>query len=135
MNSHRIVLHFNNDATNQPVIYTLCQKYNLVCSIIKASIEPNQEGYVALEISGEDKNYDQAMEYLKEMKIRAEDFRKRIIRNEDKCTDCGACVGFCPTGALSMNAETRKISFDDSKCVACSLCTRACPFKAMQTNF
>ena len=135
MNSHRIVLHFDREISGQPVIYTLCQKYNLVCSIIKAAIEPNQEGYVALEITGEDDNYKNALSYLKEAQVRVDDFKQRIIRNEEKCTDCGACAGFCPTGALSVDIETRRISFDDSKCVACELCTRACPFHAMQTNF
>lgn len=134
MHGHRIVLHFNN-STEQPIIYTLCQKYDLVCSIIKASIEPDQEGYVALEISGDDSNYQKALDYLKEINIRVDDFKKKIIRLEDKCTNCGACSGFCPTGALSLNMDTREIVFDDSKCVACGLCTRACPYKSMQTNF
>lgn len=40
------------------------------------------------------------------------------------CTHCGACVGVCPAGALSL-AEG-KVVYDPGKCCGCDSCLKAC---------
>lgn len=41
------------------------------------------------------------------------------------CIHCGHCVGYCPTGALSI-AEGR-VQYDHTKCVLCDACFTHCP--------
>lgn len=41
------------------------------------------------------------------------------------CSDCGACVGGCPTGAIRL--ENGKIRYDRAVCCGCDACLRACP--------
>jgi L-aspartate semialdehyde sulfurtransferase ferredoxin len=60
---------------------------------------------------------------------------KYVTRIEERCTQCGACVVICPTGALSLNKNTRKIDFDSEKCIACELCVKPCPPRAMVVKF
>ncbi len=48
-------------------------------------------------------------------------FKKGGIRmpvkvNADTCIGCGACVGVCPVGALSMNADS-KSECDEGTCI------------------
>ena len=50
----------------------------------------------------------------------------RIIVDELKCIDCGACVSLCPTDALSLNQEAR-LEFSKEKCIGCLLCVDTCP--------
>lgn len=50
--------------------------------------------------------------------------------NIDTCIGCGACVGTCPVGALSMNAEGKAV-VDEAACIDCGACTGACPVQAI----
>jgi ferredoxin len=133
--SRRIVLHFSSKVVSQPVIYNLVKHHDLVCNIIKADIMPDQAGYVALEMSGTQKNYDEGIKYLKSAGVVIESLSQNVLRNEERCTHCGACTGFCPTGAFSLDTSTRKVIYDNEKCVACGLCIRACPPGAMEFHF
>ena len=44
------------------------------------------------------------------------------------CSDCGACVAVCPSGAL--NRTGRKFAHDPNVCIACDSCLAACPTRA-----
>lgn len=55
-----------------------------------------------------------------------------IAVDADRCTMCLACVGSCPEGALSDNAEVLQLRFIEAKCVQCGLCAKTCPEKAIQ---
>jgi formate dehydrogenase iron-sulfur subunit len=48
-------------------------------------------------------------------------------RSCQHCTDA-ACVGVCPTGALSKDEETGMVVPDDTKCIGCHYCSMACPY-------
>ncbi|MFV0368808.1 MAG: 4Fe-4S dicluster domain-containing protein [Hyphomicrobiaceae bacterium] len=55
----------------------------------------------------------------------------RITINADGCTLCLACVGACPTGALSDNAERPEVAITESACVQCGVCKVTCPEKVI----
>jgi ferredoxin len=57
-----------------------------------------------------------------------------IRRDDEKCYQCGACTGVCPTGALSVNRPDMAIPFDPEKCTACGLCVAVCPARAMEVS-
>jgi ferredoxin len=57
----------------------------------------------------------------------------KVRRDKELCSQCGACIPLCPTGALYVkNRDTMEVVFDGEKCTGCALCIDACPFKAMQ---
>lgn len=43
------------------------------------------------------------------------------------CTLCMACVGACPTSALSAAADAMRLDFLEKNCVQCGLCANSCP--------
>ncbi len=49
--------------------------------------------------------------------------------DREKCIGCEACVGACPFGALSMDAEN--IAIVDERCTACRACLEVCPSDAL----
>lgn len=49
--------------------------------------------------------------------------------DESLCTDCGACAGRCPVGALRFRDE--KIQFRAERCIGCGLCATKCPAGAL----
>lgn len=50
--------------------------------------------------------------------------------NKDTCIGCGACVGVCPVGALSMDGEG-KSQCDEGTCIDCGSCISSCPVEAI----
>ena len=135
MASKRIVLKFPHRLVEQPIIYRMVKDYDLEFNILKAYITPKEEGLLVLELTGEDKSFDEAISYVKKLGVSVQPLSKDIKRNEEKCTHCGACVPICPTEALVVDPKTRKVEFYSEKCIACELCIKACPPRAMELHF
>ena len=133
--SRKIVLHFPPLVTGQPVVYRLARDFDLKFNIIKASVSPGEEGLLILELSGDQESYDRGIQYLNEVGVKIQSLSQDIVRDEARCTHCGACITVCPTGAFSLEPETRRVLFDHSKCVVCGLCIKACPPRAMKLYF
>jgi len=133
--SRRIVLHFPQRVTSQPIVYKLVKDFDLEFNILKASVTPGAEGLLVMELTGDQRNYDKGVEYLTEAGVKIQSLSQDVVRNEARCTHCGACVTLCPTGAFSLEPVTRKVVFDHTKCVVCELCIKACPPRAMELYF
>ena len=133
--SKRIVLRFPPRLSGQPIVSRLVKDFNLDFNILKASITPEEEGLLVLELSGEQNDYDKGVRYLTKTGVRIQSLSQDVIRNEERCTHCGACITICPTGAFEIDLSTRQVTFYDTKCVACELCIKACPPRAMEVHF
>ena len=53
--------------------------------------------------------------------------------NQNKCTNCGACVKVCPVEAISI--KEGKAVVDQEKCIHCGKCLNVCPQDAIRSNF
>ena len=135
MISKRIVFRFPHRLVDQPIIYRMVKDYGLEFNILKAYVTPKEEGLLVLELKGEDKSFEKAIGFVKSLGVKVQLLSKDIKRNEQKCTHCGACVPICPTDALVIDPETRKVNFYNDKCIACELCIKACPPRAMELHF
>ena len=133
--SRRIVLHFPPSVTGQPVVYRLVKDFALSFNILKASVSPGEDGLLVMELSGKQENYDRGIRYLVETGVRIQSLSQDVVRDEARCTHCGACITICPTDAFSLEPETRRVLFDHSKCVVCGFCVKACPPHAMRLYF
>ncbi len=133
--SKRIVLHFPRRLVDRPIVYRLVKDYDLEFNILKAFFTPEEEGLMVLEISGEQKDYDKGIRYLTETGVRIQSLSQDVIRNEERCTHCGACITICPPRAFELDFVTRRVNFNDEKCLACGLCIKACPPRAMEVHF
>jgi len=136
MAARKIVLIFPKTKIDKPLVYHLVKDYNLTFNILKASITPDQEGHMALEIDGENPEIEKGIKFLKDQGVKVEPLSKDIKVNWDKCIQCGACVNICPTGALYIkDRKTMEVAFDADKCIACELCIRPCPPRAIEVHF
>jgi len=133
--SKRIVLRFPPRLSGRPIVSRLVKEFNLDFNILKASITPEEEGILVLELSGEQNDYDKGIRYLTKTGVRIQSLSQDVLRNEERCTHCGACIAVCPVGAFEVDPVTRKVTFHDDKCVACGLCIKACPPRAMEVHF
>ena len=133
--SKRVVLHFPSRLSDRPIISRLVKEYELDFNILKASINPDQEGLMVLELSGEQDEYDKGIAYLLRTGVKIQSLSQDLTRNEKRCTHCGVCVSICPSGAFEVDTSTRKVTFTNEKFVACGLCIKACPPRAMEVHF
>ena len=133
--SKRIVLRFPKRLVDRPIVSRLVRDFNLDFNILMASVTPEEEGLLVLEVSGEQEDYDKGIEYLTKTGVRIQSLSQDVTRNEERCTHCGACVTICPTGAFELDFVTRQVNFNDEKCLACGLCLKACPLRAMELHF
>jgi len=133
--SRRIVLHFPPLVTGQPVVYRLARDYDLMFNILRASVSPGQEGLLVLELTGERADYDRGIQFLRDTGIQIQPLSQDVLRDESRCTHCGACVTVCPADAFTRDPKTQEIAFDHNRCVLCGLCVKACPPHAMSIVF
>src|SRR4030042_4727917 len=131
----RIVLRFPKRLVERPIISRLVKDYDLEFNILRASITPEQEGVMVLELKGNQGEYDKGVEFLLKAGVKIQSLSQDVTRNEERCTHCGACVTVCPPGAFRLDPKTRMVIFDNDKCIACGLCIPAWPPRAMEGDF
>jgi len=132
--SKRIVLHFPQRLVDRPIVSALVRDFNLDFNILKASINPEKEGLMVVELTGERADYDKGIKYLTEAGVKIQSLTRDITRNEARCTSCGACITVCPVNCFTVE-KNRQVSFHGDKCVACGVCILACPPRAMEVHF
>lgn len=132
--ARKVVLRFPHRLVDKPIIYRLAKDYDLMFNILKASVTPNEEGLLVLELSGKKKDYDDAVRFLAEAGVELQSLAQDVSRNEDRCTHCGACVTICPVDAFSVDPVTRRVDFQHTRCIACELCIKPCPVRAMEVR-
>lgn len=132
--SKKLVLRFPPDLVGKAIIYHLVKDYGLEFNMLKASVTPKQEGVLVMELSGEQKKYDDALHFLNQTGVGVEPLVNDVARLEARCTHCGACVTICPVDAFVVEAPTRRVDFLKDACIACGLCLNTCPVRAMEVR-
>jgi len=131
----RVVLHFPKRLIDEPILYRLIKDFGLEFNILKASITPEAEGLMVVELKGERNNYDRGVQYLIDSGVKIQSLSQDVTRNEERCTSCGACLTVCPARCFEQEKNTLLVRFNNSKCIACGLCIKACPPRAMELHF
>lgn len=132
MAPEKIVLRFGSETADQPIIYRLVKDYDLVVNIVKASINTHKEGTMVLELTGD--RYTDGVEYLRNQGITVHPLAQEVVRNNNRCTQCGACTVHCPTKALYIQRPSMEVKFNEDECVVCLSCVKVCPVKAMEVK-
>lgn len=128
------VLRFPKETSDKPIISQIIKSYDVELNILKADILLRQEGLMIIELSGHKEALRQTLDYLREIKVKIESLSAIIKRDDEKCYQCGACTGICPTKALHLIRPEMEVAFDLDKCNGCSLCVPICPVRAMEVS-
>jgi len=134
MYAQKIVLHFPHDLVDKPILYKLSKDYDLEFNILRASVTPNEEGVMVLELKGDEKKYQEALGYLQKEGVVVKTLAQDVTRDDKKCVSCGLCVTICPVSAFEVITNTREVVFKQDKCIACQACVLICPYKAMEVK-
>lgn len=135
METRRVVFKFPKHLIDEPITSQLVKDFDLDFNILRADITANSEGLLILGLTGTDAALDRALAWARQQGVEVQPLSKDVVRSEERCTHCGACINVCPTEALTIDLETREVTFNDNRCIACELCVPACPFRAMEVAF
>jgi NAD(P)H-quinone oxidoreductase subunit I len=61
-------------------------------------------------------------------------FRGKIVYERDACTGCTLCVRVCPSNAIEVLPETKRMRIWITQCIFCSQCTDACPKNGLRMS-
>jgi len=129
-----LILRFPKTEVRKPVVCSLARDFDLIFTIMNATILPRKEGVMVLELSGARKDFKKGVAFLKSQGVQVKNASQEMKRNNRKCTHCGACTAVCPTGALSVTRPDMRVEFNQKACSVCELCVSACPSRAMEAT-
>lgn len=133
--SRRVILTFPASLAGTPVTYRLVKDYNLIMNILRAKVIPKDVGRLVLELTGEKKDIESGLGFMKEQGVKVEALAKDIHLDEELCIHCGFCTAVCFREALSISTLTHKLEFNRDKCVLCEQCVDICPLGVIQIKF
>jgi len=134
MTGKTVIMRFTGDSAGQPVVSRTLRMFDIEVNITRAYISPEEEGHMTAVFSGEEGSVDLALEFLRSEGVQVTVAERRLARDEDLCTDCTACTGQCPTGALTVDREDMSLLFRNEECISCGICIPACPYGALSTS-
>lgn len=134
MKHMKLVFIFPENIVEEPITYNLISEYGVQVNILRASIDPGKQGRMVVELSGEEVQISQGLNYLENAGVLVTSLAQKIHHLEDRCTGCTACVPHCPTHALDVDRNSWNVSFDPEKCIVCFSCLETCIYKAMSVE-
>jgi ferredoxin len=130
----KLILHFSAEKADKPLVNRLIKEYDLELNFLHASME-NGVGTMVVGVMGSAADFEKGMNYLSRVGVLVEDISRGIYRDEERCTGCGACVGFCLSAAFVLDISSQKTVFNSNKCISCGTCVKACPARCMHRKF
>jgi len=136
MITKKLFLFFPRCETEKPIVYHFVKDYALIVNIFRAKVTADEEGFLLLDVTGEEKDIEKAIAWVKGFNVTVNETNKGLQWSKESCTSCGVCIPHCPTDALYIaDTRTRRVGFDTEKCVGCLCCIDICPFKACVSLF
>ena len=136
MITKKVFLYFPKCETEKPIVYHLVKDYSLEVNIFRAKVTSDEQGFLLLDVTGEEENIEKAMAWVKTFDVTVNETNKGLLWSKESCASCGVCIPHCRTHALHFeNQRTRKVGFDSDKCIGCLCCVDICPFKACASLF
>ncbi len=130
----RLDLTFPPKVATKAITYHLVKDFDLTPNILRAQIQPGQEGRMLVEVTGRKENLQSGIGFLENEGVAVREAASDIALDEERCVVCGLCTAVCKPGALVLDPAAELV-FDKDKCVYCEACVIACPRRAISLRF
>jgi ferredoxin len=126
----KLLLRFNTKVIKEPVIATAILRTKVLINIVRAHVETTS-GEVVVDVPNE--TVDQVFKTFSELGVDVYKLEKPIIRSDEECVHCGACISVCPLKVFSFDKDWT-VKLDSSHCVQCGACIPSCPHRALSLS-
>ncbi len=123
----KLMLHVAPGIVRYPLIASVILETGALVNIERASIDA-VSGEIVLEVP-QDKILV-VKEAFERRGVKVVPLENPVIRDENECVHCGACVSICPTKTFRF--EDWKVVADSGKCIQCGACIMSCPQRALK---
>ncbi len=125
----RLELRYSPTHVNKPILSKAILESGVPINILNARLTAT-EGIMTVEVSADESIISKIVGILRSNGVEVKEIPRYVEINRDKCIDCGACTGVCPTDALKLD-EDKRLIVEEEKCVLCGNCLKACPMAAV----
>ncbi len=123
----KLMLHVAPSIVRHPLIASVILETSTLLNIERASIDA-VSGEIVIDVLPEKCN--EVKEAFERRGVKVVPLEIPVIRDENECVHCGACVSVCPTGTFRF--EDWKVMADAGKCIQCGACVSGCPQRALK---
>ncbi len=123
----KLMLHVAPGIVRQPLIASVILETSALVNIERASIDA-VSGEIVLEVSPD--KCEEVKEAFERRGVKVVTLEIPVIKDEDECIHCGACVSVCPTGTFRF--DDWRVVADPGKCIQCGACITGCPQRALK---
>jgi L-aspartate semialdehyde sulfurtransferase ferredoxin len=123
----KLMLHVAPGIVREPLIASVILETSALVNIERASIDA-VSGEIVLEVLPE--KCREVKEAFERRGVDVVILEMPVIRDEDECVHCGACVSVCPTGTFRFDSWL--VVADSGKCIQCGACVSGCPQRALR---
>jgi len=123
----KLMLHVAPGIVRYPLIASVILETGALVNIERASIDA-VSGEIVLEVP-QDKILE-VKEAFERRGVKVVPLENPVIRDENECVHCGACVSICPTKTFRF--EDWKVVADSGKCIQCGACIVGGPQRALK---
>jgi NAD-dependent dihydropyrimidine dehydrogenase PreA subunit len=121
------MLHVAPGIVREPLIASVILETSALINIERASIDA-VSGEIVLEVLPE--KCREVKDAFERRGVEVVLLEMPVIRDEDECVHCGACVSVCPT--TTFRFENWLVVADSGKCIQCGACVTGCPQRALR---
>ncbi len=126
----KMLLHFTPQIIKKPLIAEVVLETGVLVNINKATIDVTGGELI---INVPDKDVNKVIKSFKSRGVDVVTLEKPIIRVDEECVHCGACISVCPTNVFKCEVDD-SISLDHKECIQCGACITACPHNALKLS-
>ena len=123
----KLMLHVAPGIVRYPVVASVILETGALVNIERASIDA-VSGEIVLEVPAE--HCSEVIEAFQKLGVKVMHLEIPVVRDENECVHCGACVSICPTGTFRF--EDWRVVADSGKCIQCGACVVGCPQRALK---
>jgi NAD-dependent dihydropyrimidine dehydrogenase PreA subunit len=126
----KLLVTFSRKKMREPIIARVVKETGVLVCIDRAQID-SSTGEVLIDVPDKDAAF--ISERMRAMGAQVRLLENAIVRDQNECVDCGACISVCPREVFAFD-EGWKLHISPERCVLCRRCILACPHQALSQS-
>ena len=123
----KLLLKYKSDIIGEPIIAKTVLETKILMNIVRAQVGP-ETGEIIAEVPN--KYVDLVAKTLENYGVEVFKLEKPVIRDEERCIHCGACISVCPFEVFEFNKDWT-VALKIENCIQCGNCLPVCTQNAL----